>query len=82
MSPSSEDPIIRVVLTREIVYQGPASWVRQTLSRRIITPTIMGVRQGVLQIVSARDLRASNELGVDPELETAARVARKLEAKR
>jgi hypothetical protein len=77
----SADPIIRVVLVREIVYQGPASWVRDTLSRRIMGPQQMGERDRAALIVSARDVEISADLPADPAIETAAKTLQKLGVK-
>jgi hypothetical protein len=80
MSPSKERNI-RVVLTREIVYQGPESWVRDTLSRRIMGAMQMGEREGVSLIVSATDIEISADLEPDPKVDIAARTLKKLGVK-
>ena len=78
MSHSKGDPIIRVVMLREITYQGPKSWVDATIQRRILGAQVMGVRDGVPQIVAAEDKMVSRDLGPLVDLEMLARATTKL----
>ena len=66
----SREEIIRVVQTRELIYQGPRAWVRTTLNRALKGVTEMNsAAPGKPQkLVISRQVAISKELPPQPEV--------------